>query len=367
MNTIKSAKKAVFLPGITASRKRSGAPKKRYTGATIRRSNGAEARPLPLTSPSRVILLTATALTVLLLLLRPKIMTDTVPQALEFFYRSVLPTLLPFMISSRLMIACGFGQLCRKIFGRTLGIILGRGGADCSSAFCLGAVSIFTIGAKSVCELYRRGECEREDAELMLGVCSNAGLGFTAAGIGGAMWGDTAFGIKLWGISLFSSLFSGALLARRGNSRNSTSPVAENTQSFSVSQTVTEAIADSVFSALKVCGALVFFELLSAVFAQITAPLFIPPAVNASLLAFLEFSSGSRALAATASGSAAAARCAKLLTAVAVAFSGVSVHTQVASFALPAGLKMKKYYIVKALSSAFAAVISAFLCVIGAI
>ncbi|MBR2460299.1 MAG: hypothetical protein IKB34_03610 [Clostridia bacterium] len=290
----------------------------------------------------------------------------TVLHTAEFFLRSVFPTLFPFMLASGLLIRCGAGKLCKRLLSPVFYRVFGISGS-LASAFILGAIAGFPIGARAVCELFEKGECSRKEAEAALALCSNPGVGFTVAGVGALMWSDTRIGVMLWLSCLLSTVAVGWITKpRTGIFRAFTEQIsiAEEKKS-DISAIVAETVTESARSALNICSFMIFFRLASVFLTElITAlPFLSVPAVSrmitALLTAILEFSTGCSALSSPELSQSFSAVLSPVrssvlcgaLTAATLAWSGISVHLQTASFALPLRLSMKKYYTSKALTA----------------
>ena len=225
------------------------------------------------------------------------------------------------------------------------------------------------MGAKTVCELYKEGNCTKEEAEKALPLCSNPGIGFTVAGVGETLLGSTSVGVKLWLSCLVSSLAVSILKSRKHTVKSrelpqkTTKEPQKLTQLRTATETVIESVSESAASMLKVCGFVVIFKTVSAVFLEITAslPLFhqvSSPAFSALTTCVFEFSSGIFNL--TQAVSDQLTLCLPftypvpllhLLTATTLAWSGISVHMQTTAFASSNNLTLKTYYPQKLLSA----------------
>lgn len=310
---------------------------------------------------------------------------SVVSAALDFCVSILIPSLFPFMIASRLLVKCGFGRLCEKLFGGAFKKLFGLGGAGASALF-LGAIAGFPIGAKMICELRKSKGITASDAENLLALCSNAGVGFTVSVIGAVMWKSVFFGFKIWLICLCSSLLCGIFEKRNNAVNHGTETISEDltmleeknvcgkdekaskkgTENENAAAILVNSVVESAVSMLNICAFAVFFELVASLLAIWISP-FVGGAeemwIGAVFTAFLEFSSGAYSISAAvfsplSSASTFTVGLAKILTSITVAWSGMSVHAQVASFALPLKLSMKKYFIMKVKSSVIAALIS---------
>lgn len=282
----------------------------------------------------------------------------------------LVPSLMPFMIASRLLVSCGFGEGCARVFSRPFSLLFGLGGSG-AGAFLLGAAAGFPVGAKNVCELKDSGACTEREAEALLGLCSNPGIGFCVAFIGMGLWKSAVFGLRVWLTAVLSSVLAGVLVKRDAVviPRENVLKKDVSKSDVVISSVLVGAVTDAVSSMLYVCGFVIFFELLAGAVVSLVGalPCFDGAArdvIDAVFTAFLEFSSGTVKLAELAgrtpaeAGAVFAAALGRVMTVAAVTWSGVSVHMQVAAFALPRKLKMSGYYRVKALATLISAVIA---------
>lgn len=276
----------------------------------------------------------------------------------SFFVRSALPAMLPFTVASAILIKSGFGETCRKTVGAAFPKLFGISGAA-AAPFILGAIAGFPIGTKTVAELYDQGECDLNDAEKALALCSNPGFGFTVAGVGGVMWGDRLFGLAAWLSCLTSSVIIGIIakifepkkLSRSHSAIHKKQPL---TEPYSVSKTVSDSVKEASVALLAVFAFVVFFSTVSTVL--VGALTLLPfaeqsPILNAVTNAFFEFSSGVSAISQLKSDTllptfteGANALVTKLITVSTLAWSGISVHMQTRGITAPYGINMKRYY-----------------------
>lgn len=308
----------------------------------------------------------------------PDISKKAVAQSLKLCAETLIPSLFPFMIASGLMLSGGSSGTASRVFERLFRALFGLSGAG-AGCFLLGAAAGFPIGAKSVCTLTEKGGCSISEAERLLALCSNPSISFTVAVIGRLAWGSSAFGLKLWLICLTSSVLTG-IIFKLSTANNAAilrdfKKADAQASSFSVSDSIVSAVKDAVASMLKICGFVIFSELIISVFTEFTAH-FVNSSPQASISSeialtaissFLEFSSGALKLAAVAQAPMAeAARenaviLAKSVTTAATAWSGFSVHMQVSAFAVPCGINMKRYYGFKATATVIAVTLSSLL------
>ena len=98
---------------------------------------------------------------------------QAVRDGLALCAQSVVPALFPFFVLSGLFISMG----CAGVLAPALGRLPGVSPAG-ASAFLLGAVGGYPVGARTVGQLRAAGLCGREEGECLLTCCNNAGPAF---------------------------------------------------------------------------------------------------------------------------------------------------------------------------------------------
>ena len=105
--------------------------------------------------------------------------------------------------------ASGFISIARPLVELGLARYLGRllegvmrplfhvSGA-CASAFALGFVGGYPVGAKTAINLYERGMCTRTEAERLLAFCNNSGPAFILGVVGAGIFASSTVGVALY-------------------------------------------------------------------------------------------------------------------------------------------------------------------------
>lgn len=117
------------------------------------------------------------ALCVLYCLLYPSGMAQAAAGGLTLWYRSVLPTLLPFSIFSSIIIHSGLYDICflkiypifRRLFPVRVPLVY-----PMIAGFLFG----FPLGSKICADLYQTGKISRQEAEAVSCICNNFGPAF---------------------------------------------------------------------------------------------------------------------------------------------------------------------------------------------
>lgn len=166
---------------------------------------------------------------------------------------TVVPSLFPFFVLTALLTSAlsgtntGFlrplGKLCKMPQGA-------------ESVLLIGLVGGYPTGAQSVTQLYRSGRLTKEQAQRLLGFCSNAGPAFIF-GICGSLFPETWMVWALWLVHILSAIVTGALLKGDVNCR--VQPM------HLLPQTLPQALDQALKSTGRVCGWILLFRILIAI------------------------------------------------------------------------------------------------------
>lgn len=197
----------------------------------------------------------------------------------------VIPSLFPFLVMSRLVLQTGFERACRRILGPLMepAFHLPRQGA---SALVLGLLGGYPVGAAAAASLHTDGQLTRQQAEELLGFCSNAGPAFFFGMLGGIFRSEKTAAI-LYGIHVVSALLTGLIL-QAGRKRGSRVP-----QRFFPVQKSTASIYESAKTMCLICAYIILFRVVCSILGS-----FLPdvPALRVGLMGLLEMTGGCCAL-----------------------------------------------------------------------
>lgn len=221
-------------------------------------------------------ILAATAM--LILILDSRTALAGAQEGIMLCLKTVIPSLFPFFVLAPL-IANGFsgsGKLLHPL-ERLCGAPAGTGGLILSGFFCG-----HPVGATVIHSAWIRGELKKRDAERMLGYCSQTGPAFLF-GIVPILFRQKGICWVLWGILIFSSLLTAALLpckARTSEIRADIPPI-----------TPVQALRNAVISIGIVCGWILLFRIVLK-FADRFLAHFLAEPVCILLSGMLEISNG---------------------------------------------------------------------------
>ncbi len=264
---------------------------------------------------------------------------------------SVIASLFPFMVISRMIIHAGSLPPESRLLQRIATFFhISPGGVP---ALLLGMLCGYPMGSKIAADLCAQQQISRQEASFLLSFCNHCGPAFAIAAVGSSFFGSPKAGVMLFVAHILAGVLTGRTLClfhRAEKLRFSGSP--KKTASFSV--LLTDAVKDSCLSMINVVGIVVLFSAFFAVLKEIRliaicSSLFGPHADGAEAVLFglFEITSGLKLL-----SSLSLPYTAKLCLAEGIlSFGGLSVFFQTLSFVAPLHIKTAPYLIGKVLSS----------------
>ena len=252
------------------------------------------------------------------MILAPQQMIESGRYALSLCAELIIPSLFPFFVLSGLLNRLGFAAAIARQLAKPAARLYGVSGAG-ATAFFMGLVGGYPLGAAYIADMRRQGLVSLEEAERLMGFCSNSGPAFLVGSIG----------VGLYIIHVLAAAITGLFFRVDGKCR-ANAPAAPRESGGALIESVRQA-AQSI---LSVCGFIVcfcviiglldahgMFSLLAGQLAQITGLEL--HAARAALSGFLELGSGIGAMRGLAVSPANLAIAAGI-----VGWGGVSVHFQ---------------------------------------
>ena len=307
---------------------------------------------------------------VLSLMLWPQEAMEAAREGLQLCYNVIIPSLFPFFVLSALVVDLGLaGYVGRALEGlmRPLFHVPGA----CASAFVLGFVGGYPVGARTALSLYQKGMCTKTEAERLLSFCNNSGPAFILGVVGAGVFASSRVGVLLYLAHAAASVCVGLLFHfYKGGRRGKEARTVPRFQAERFTAAFTGAVKNSFLSVLNICAFVVFFTVvirllflsgllpgLAALLGRLFAPLGFSPAWAERLLTgALELSSGVWSLS---GGGATAGELS--MAAFLLGWAGLSVHCQVLSFLGGSGLSVRPYLGGKLLHGGLAALLTALL------
>lgn len=315
---------------------------------------------------------------VVALLLFPQESMQGVTDGLTLCINVLIPSLFPFFVLSSLMVKLGVAQYFGKILEPVMRPLFNVGGA-CSSAFVLGFVGGYPVGAKTAISLYENGCIEKDEAERLLAFSNNSGPAFILGVVGVGIFASSRVGLMLYAAHAVASIIVGILFRNWGRRRSKQAvqyggdnPVREQRQARSFqdvrfSRAFVQSVTGAFQTTLNICAFVIFFTVFirllflagiipaAATFlGGVLARLGLDPTWAETLvIGFIELTSGVWSL------NAAAGELSSAIAMVAfmLGWAGLSVHCQVLSFIGDSGLSVRSYILGNFLHGGISAVL----------
>jgi len=283
---------------------------------------------------------------------------------IEVCVKIILPSLFPFFVVSNLLSALGLPAILGRVTAPLTSKLL-RCPGTASAAFVLGLSGGYPLGAATVCDLYRRKEVGKAEAERLLGFCNNSGPAFIIGAVGAGVFGSAGTGLLLYFIHILAAFAVGIIT--RGE-KNNAAPVQRPRILFmSFSEAFPSAVKSAVRACAYICGFVVFFSAFSGILSRsgIIAPLSFkgasltglePSWFRSFFTGLLELGNGIASM----SGAKASAENLSL-AAFTLGFGGLSVHCQTLALAAEVKLKCGRHFVCRILHSVISAALAVLL------
>ena len=305
----------------------------------------------------------------LALMLYPQPAMEAARSGLRLCYNVIIPSLFPFFVLSSLVVELGLAGYLGRALEKVMRPLFNVSGA-CASAFALGFIGGYPVGAKTAISLYEKGMCSRTEAERLLSFCNNSGPAFILGVVGAGVFGSSKVGLLLYLAHAAASVCVGILFRfykAGGGGREGARP-APRFQAQRFTAAFTGSIKSSFLSTLNICAFVVFFTVviqllirsgflpgLAQALGTVLAPFGLTPEWAQRLLTgALELSTGVTTLMGDGSLSGRLVAAAFML-----GWAGISVHCQVLSFLGGSGLSAGTYLAGKLLHGGLSAPIAA--------
>lgn len=277
------------------------------------------------------------------LVLFPAESAEAAREGLALCLETVLPSLFPFFVLSSLLVQSRAPRLLSRALAGFMRPLFGVSGAG-ASALALGLLGGYPVGARTVAELYGRGEVRRDEAEQLLTFCNNSGPGFFLGVCGTTVFGSARVGAYLYLIHVLSAFGTGILL------RRSLEPPRGRTSAgrgapFDLAAAFPAAVQESFAAVWSVCGFVVLFRVLLRLLTLLPVLAGLPVLPRAALYGFVEMTNGVAGLPPTRAGF---VLCAALMN-----WGGLSVQAQARAMLASSGLSARRCLLGKAVQAAF--------------
>lgn len=228
------------------------------------------------------------------LLLFPDTALAGAKSGLLLWFNQVLPSLLPFLIISSLLLSTGLSDSIATRLAPVLSPVF-----RCSSSGCyavvIGLLAGLPVGAKTISSLLLSGKITKKEGQYLLPLCNNPSPLFLLGFISVTVLERPDLRYAVLCIVTLSSILAAKLTRPRTHSNEpQVYPITPKKSSFTFSFLLLDNAIEQAFSVLtKVGGYIVLFSVL----AKLLAKLPLPPVFLSCLGSFLEITTGSTSLA----------------------------------------------------------------------
>lgn len=187
---------------------------------------------------------------------------DGVKNGLELCFKTVIPSLFPFMVISSFLVGSNITSKLDQLLGR-ITYLLFRQPACAGSVIFLSLISGFPVGAELVRQLYENKKITKSQGQRLLLFCVNPGPAFVISCVGVQMLGSQTTGIILFASVCVSSLLLG-FLTRFMSVPEEEAEAVKPAVFSGFSQSLVAAVSKSTNSVLMICGWVIVFSTLSS-------------------------------------------------------------------------------------------------------
>ena len=275
----------------------------------------------------------------------PSVSVLGVKNALNICFNTVVPSLFPFFVLAKMFIKSGGAVYFGRILSPFIKIMFNVN-PNGALPFVLGLISGYPLGAITVCDLYKKGDLSKDEAQSLLGFCNNSGPSFLIGAVGLVMMGSVKYGFMLYFVHILSSVSVGVMFrgSIKQKARINAIKIKKEKNAF------TKSIEESTEAILSVCAYVVFFGVIIQYILLFTKNIFV--------LGFFEMTN---ALSILCENQKINMKIKFIIISSLASFSSLSVIMQTKRIISKTDLSFKKYVFAKCIQSVFSFVYSVIL------
>ncbi|MBE5949255.1 MAG: hypothetical protein E7261_09540 [Lachnospiraceae bacterium] len=210
------------------------------------------------------------AITILVFLLNSKLTLEGSANGLVLWLNTVVPTLLPFMILSSVLIGLQGEQLLNKLFSPITSKLFGLSPSG-NYVFIIGMFCGYPLGAKTAADLLQEKRLSLKEAQYLMNFCNNISPIFTVSFICNTLLNNKKiipFAILiLYGIPIFMAFFTKKYYIQKNNFlKPVTKTLKSACQKEDIITLLDNAIVNSALTSLKLGGYIILFSVFCSLF-----------------------------------------------------------------------------------------------------
>lgn len=271
----------------------------------------------------------------------------------KLFFRSVFPSLFPFLVICNIIICCGGINIYSKLLGNLICKPF-KLPKQCSIVLIVSMLCGYPLGAKYSCKLYEENIIDIQTYEKLLNIASNASPLFIIGAVGTSMLGNVKLGYLILLSNYISCILMGFILSIHTNkptkivySRKNAAKEKEYDEN--IGKIAQISIEDSIKTSLIVCGFVTIFSvithtfknsiLLNVILSKFIQTSTVKKIVESSLLGLLEMTNGCSMISTISID----LSLKLVIISFLISFSGLSIIMQVYSFTYKHSISIMKY------------------------
>ncbi|MBU3198588.1 sporulation integral membrane protein YlbJ [Clostridium estertheticum] len=297
------------------------------------------------------------SLIIVQIILAPNICIQYTISGTKLFFNAIFPSLFPFLVVINIII--GYDGI--RIYSKLLGNLICRPlklPKECNFALLVSVLCGYPLGARYTCDLYEKNIIDLNSCERLLNIASNASPLFILGSVGTSMMFSPKIGYILLLSNILSCIFMGLIIpsknyAFRIKYRSSNFSKAES-NNLNIGIILKNSIEDAMKNALNIGGFIVIFTVITGIIKDNVLfnivinklSLIIGASGNfieGILLGMLEMTNGCYLISSSHSNLYVKLPVLSFL----IAFSGLSIISQVYSYTYKYTVSIKKYIIRK--------------------
>jgi sporulation integral membrane protein YlbJ len=293
------------------------------------------------------------SLIILQIILAPNICIHYTISGAKLFFNAVFPSLFPFLVVINIIISYDGIHIYSKLLGNIICKPL-KLPKECSLALLVSVLCGYPLGARYSCDLYEKNIIDLNTCERLLNIASNSSPLFIIGAVGASMMSSTKIGYILLLSNILSCIFMGFVIP----SKNFSFKIKNKSMNFSKSKSTNanigiifkNSIEDAITNSLNIGGFIVVFSVITGIIKDnvifhIVLNKFIliigssGDFIEGLLLGMLEMTNGCYLISSSNSNLYVKLPVLSFL----IAFSGLSIISQVYSYTYKYDVSIKKY------------------------
>ncbi len=306
--------------------------------------------------------------------LYPEKCLESARSGLNLWFAIVLPSLLPFMVASSILLEVGVVRLISFFFSPLTKFLFAAPG-ESAFIFLASALSGYPMGAKLTAELYSKGRISDDDAQAIIRFTSVSGPLFISGAVSSGLFGAPETGIYLLSAHYLSAVLTGVIFGLFRRNKIPSSPGSGFKSALNefrkdlhscrpFADILTDSVEKSLYTLIKIGGLIITFSVVIGIMSasgllDAAVWVYTPAArlsglteesIKAMIIGGIEMPNGCLAI------SAADLSLPQKLPVVSsiIAFGGACIHMQTRSVCAASNLYPKRFLITKSIQAALA-------------